>query len=337
MSKSTPTFTPTSTSKKHPPPTPHPPDSALTQTPKFIESQATDAKPKKTVSKLRQRMIDDMRLNGLSESTQNHYLEGVKSIARYYNRSPDKITQEEVRKYFLYLKNEKKVSPSTLTQKYYGIRFFYDKTLDQKWRIFDIIRPPKRHNLPQVLSIEEIDKILPLVHVPLYRMCLIMCYCCGLRLGEALKLTTKSIDSSRMMVRVDGKGGHIRDVPLPKHTLVLLRQYWKKHRPQCTDSILFPSRKRGKNLTRKSVEKAFKNALDKSGVGKKKENATVHTLRHSYATHLLESGVNLRIIQGVLGHKNPKTTAIYTHLSRKTDMVLTKALNSLIDSMKLEL
>jgi site-specific recombinase XerD len=283
--KTTSTFTSTSTSKNHPPPL----ASALSQPPKPIESQRADAKPKKPVNKLRQRMIDDMELNGLDESTQKHYLEGVKSIALYYNRSPDKITQDEVRKYFLYLKNEKKISPCTLTQKYYGIRFFYDKTLDQKWRIFDIIRPPKRHNLPQVLSIEEVNKIFPLVHVPLYRMCLIMCYCCGLRLGEALKLTTKSIDSSLMMVRVNGKGGHIRDVPLPKHTLTLLRQYWKNHRPQCSDSILFPSRKKGKTLTRKSVEKAFKDALNKSGVGKKKENAT-HS-RSYFATFLCHSPV----------------------------------------------
>jgi len=289
-------------------------------------------KPKKPVSKLRQRMLEDMDLYGYAPGTQVHYLEGVKSLAAFYNRSPDKITQEEVRAFFLHLKN-KKCPASTLTLKYYGIRFMYEKTLDQKWRIFDIVRPPKRQNLPVVLSFEEVKQILSYVRLPVYRMCLITIYSCGLRLGEAVKIQLCDIDSSRMMIRVKGKGDKLRDVPLPENILYLLRQYWRLERPR---PYLFPSPKTGntKPLTHKSVEKAFNDALRQSGVDKKKQ-ATVHTLRHSYATHLLENGVNLRIIQGVLGHKNPNTTAIYTHLSQKTDQILNGALNQLMGEFKL--
>jgi site-specific recombinase XerD len=226
----------------------------------------------------------------------------------------------------------KKPPPGTIILKYYGIRFFYEMTLDQKWRIFDIIKPPKRQHLPVVLSFEEVNKVLSCVRVPVYRMCLTMTYCCGLRLGEALKIEVTDIDSSRMMVRVKGKGGRLRDVPLPVHILPLLRQYWRLQRPR---PYLFPSKKSGKPLTHRSVEKAFKDALHQSGVDKKKKEATVHTLRHSYATHLLENGVNLRIIQGVLGHQSPKTTAIYTHLSQKTDQIFKEALNHLMGTLKL--
>jgi site-specific recombinase XerD len=287
----------------------------------------------KPMSKLRQRMIEDMELHGYAPGTQVHYLDGVRSLARFYKRSPEKISQEEVRSFFLHLKNVKKCPAGTMTLKYYGIRFLYEKTLNQKWAVFDIVRPPKRQNLPVVLSYEEVKEILSYIRLRVYRTCLTMIYSCGLRLGEALKIQLCDIDSTRMMIRVRGKGGKLRDVPLARNTLQLLRQYWRLERPA---PYLFPSPKSAgtKPLTHKSVEAAFNDALKQSGIDKRK-HATVHTLRHSYATHLLEHGVNLRIIQGVLGHKNANTTAIYTHLSQKTDQILTGTLNQLMGGLQL--
>jgi len=304
----------------------------------YQPSQQSENKPAKPVSELRKRMIEDMELRGYSLGTQAHYIDGVKSLARFYKRSPDLIGEQEVRGFFLHLKNKQKCSPSTIILKYYGIRFFYEMTLDQKWRIFDIVKPPKRQHLPVVLSIKEVEKLLSYITVPVYRMCLTLIYCCGLRLGEAVNLKVGDIDSDRMMVRVKGKGDKLRDVPLPQHTLIRLRQYWRLERPS---PYLFPSpysQKSGKPsqpLTHKSLEIAFKDALHQSGIDKTKKDATVHTLRHSYATHLLECGVNLRIIQGVLGHQSPKTTALYTHLSQKTDQIFKKALNRLMGTLKL--
>lgn len=287
---------------------------------------------KKPISKLRQRMLEDMELRGYSPRTQGHYLEGVRALARHYKRSPDRINEEEIRQYFLYLKHKKKSSPGTIIMRYYGIRFFCTMTLNRNWRIFDIIKPPKRQNLPVVLSRDEVTKVLSHVRKPIYRMCLILIYSCGLRVGEAVKLTINDIDSSRMMIRVEGKGGKLRDVPLPNQTLNLLRQYWHlMNRPR---PFLFPSSRTGKPINRKSVEEAFRKALEESGIGAKK-NAKVHTLRHSYATHLMENQVNFRIIQDLLGHKNPKSTAIYTHLSQKTDQMLNEALNHLMGNLKL--
>jgi integrase/recombinase XerD len=299
---------------------------------KKTASSSSSQKPVK-VRKLRQRMIEDMQLRGYSEGTQTHYINGVRSLARYYKRPPDRINQEEVRAYFLHLKNKEKCSPCTLVLRYYGIRFFYQMTLDQKWRIFDIVKPPKRQSLPVVLSEEEVRRILSKIRIPVYRMCMTMIYSCGLRLKEAVQLQVKDIDSSRMMVRIKGKGDKLRDVPLPRRTLDLLRKYWRLDRPA---PYLFPSPKTGKPISHKSLESAFKDALEQTGIGKKKE-ATVHTLRHSYATHLMENGVNLRIIQEVLGHQTPRTTAIYTHLSQKTEQILNQALNHLMGNLQLQL
>jgi site-specific recombinase XerD len=281
------------------------------------------------VSKLRQRMIEDMQLRRYSPSTQRQYQEGVRSLARFYHRTPDRIQEEEVRNYFLYMKNIQKTAPGTYMTRYYGIRFFYQMTLNKNWRLFDIVKPPKRSSLPTVLSLTEVGRILSKVQNPKYRMCLIMIYSCGLRLSEGKNLKVEDIDSDRMVVRVKGKNDKVRDIPLPQPTLTLLRQYWRRERPA---PYLFPSSKTNNPIDKKSFGEAFKKALQETGIDKKKK-VTIHTLRHSYATHLMERGVNLRIIQGVLGHKSPETTAIYTHLSEKTDRLLKDNVNQLMKTL----
>jgi site-specific recombinase XerD len=281
-------------------------------------------------------MIEDLQLRGLSERTQDTYLRIVRQLAEHYGRSPDRISEEELRQYFLYLQNDKQVSPSTFTQALCGIKFFYEHTLQKEWTTFDLIRPRREKKLPVVLSVAEVRRILECLYHPLYRACLSTIYTCGLRLQEGVHLQVQDIDGDRMLVHVrQGKGAKDRYVPLPESTLEMLRQYWRTHRhpvwlfPTSTGSTVSPATA-SKPIHCSSVQKAFKAALHKSGVQKP---ATVHTLRHSYATHLLEAGVNLRIIQSYLGHSSPKTTAIYTHLTQPAEHLALEVINRVISPM----
>ncbi len=263
---------------------------------------------------LRERMSADMQLRGLAKKTQIAYLRAVRQLAAYYGKSPDQIDEEELRRYFLYLKNEKKASRSSCTIAICGLKFFYERTLGREWTTFDLVRPPKSQKLPVVLSREEVRQVLACLRRFHYRVCLTTIYSCGLRLQEGVQLQVADIDGDRLLIHVRlGKGAKDRYVPLPPTTLALLRQQWLGCRhPQW----LFPSRhcpQATQPMHASGVQRAFKAALAESGVQKE---ATVHTLRHSYATHLLEEGVNLRVIQAYLGHRSPKTTAIYTHLTR---------------------
>ena len=257
---------------------------------------------------LRQRMIEDMQLRGLSPNTQIAYVRSVRQLAEYWRKSPEEIGEEELRHYFLYLKNEKHVSSSTFSVIFYAIKFFYQYTLRRQWPTFELIQPPKEQKLPVVLSTAEVRRILDCIHRQRYRACLSTIYGCGLRLQEGVHLQVRDIDSDRMFVHVrHGKGAKDRHVPLPQGALKMLRQYWCTHRHAVW---LFPARSSTgvlsaatSPMTVRGVQQCFKAALQESG--------TVHTLRHSYATHLLEDGVNLRLIQAYLGHNSPQTTAIY--------------------------
>ena len=286
---------------------------------------------------LRQRMVEDMQLRGLSKKTQEAYVRAVRQLAEHYGKSPDRINEEELRQYFLYLKNEKQVSSSTLNVTLNGIKFFYQHTLRREWPTFDLVRSPREKKLPVVLSVAEVGRILGCLYHPRYRACLTTIYSCGLRLGEGVRLQVRDIDSDRMMVHVrKGKGAKDRYVPLPLPTLKILRQHWSTHRhprwlfPTSVRTNLPPSAAI-RPIHVSSVQRAFKAALQESGVQKP---ATVHTLRHSYATHLLEAGVNLRIIQAYLGHSSPKTTALYTHLTRKTEDLAAEAINRVMGDLE---
>jgi len=264
------------------------------------------------MSAIRQRMIEDMQLHGYSAKTQTAYLGAVRGLAGHYHRTPEDITQDELRSYFLYLVKERGVARSTLTIHLSGIKFFFEKTLKREWLIFNLVRPKKRTKLPVVLSPDEVKHILSLVKTPTVRMALTVIYACGLRLSEGLNLKAQDIDSSRMLLWVrNGKGGKDRCVPLPERLLELLREYWKRHRPRL---YLFPNQKKREPLCATTLQKTFKIVLLQSGIRKE---ASIHTLRHSYATHLLERGINLRVIQELLGHKDLKTTMIYTHVLNK--------------------
>ena len=284
---------------------------------------------------LRQKMIEDMQLRGLAVRTQESYMQAVRQLAAHYHKSPDQISEEELRQYFLYLKNVKHVSRSTHTLALCGIKFFYEHTLKREWHTLDFARSTKEKKLPVVLSMQEVGAILRCVHYMRYRVCLTTIYACGLRLLEGVSLQVKDIDGQRRMIHVrQGKGGKDRYVPLPDSVLIMLRQYWATHR---NPIWLFPSihallapEQANQFMHETGVQKAFRAALQESGVNK---DATVHTLRHSYATHLLEAGVNLRVIQGYLGHASPKTTAVYTHLTSVVNTQASETINDIIERL----
>jgi integrase/recombinase XerD len=284
------------------------------------------------MSALRQRMIEDMQLRGLSERTQESYIRAVRQLAEYYGKSPDRVSEEELRQYFLYLKNEKHASRSTCTLALCGIKFFYEYTLHRDWPTLSFVRPAHERKLPVVLSRKEVCRILGCLRQPHYRVCLSTIYACGLRLQEGVQLQVADIDGARNLLHVRlGKGAKDRYVPLPERTIEMLRAYWITHRHPVW---LFPARKGVTTATgpmcESGVQRAFRAALQESGVQKP---ATVHTLRHSYATHLLEAGVNLRIIQVYLGHNSPSTTALYTHLTRPAELLATEVLNRLLQDL----
>jgi integrase/recombinase XerD len=288
------------------------------------------------MTELRKRMIECLQLRGLSERTQESYVRAVRQLAEHYHKSPDLITEEELRQYFLHLKNVKRYSRNTMTIAICGVRFFYQQALNRNWTIFGIVRPAPEKKLPVILSVAEVRKILSLIRLPRYRVCLSTIYSCGLRLQEGTNLHLANIDSARMMLHVrHGKGAKDRYVPLPTRTLELLRQYWKQHR---NPRLLFPAEGRNhidlaqatEPMSKSSVQDAFHAALKESGNHKR---ASVHTLRHSWATHLLEAGVNLRLIQEWLGHSSPATTSVYTHLTVKAEQLGAAAINQLMSDL----
>jgi integrase/recombinase XerD len=265
---------------------------------------------------LREKMIEDMQLRGFAARTQETYLLAVRQLAKHCHKSPDQISEEELRQYFLFLKNEKHAARNTCTIALCGIKFFFQRTLGREWKTFDFLRPPKEKKLPVVLSLAEVRNLLARVRRQRYRVCLSTIYACGLRLQEGLQVQVSHIDSDRHMLHVcNGKGGKDRYVPLPSPILVMLRRHWLSHRDP---HWLFPAPLQPEKgpMEASGMQRAFHAALLESGISKP---ATVHTLRHSYATHLLEAGLNLRIIQAYLGHASPATTAIYTHLTQTSD------------------
>jgi integrase/recombinase XerD len=281
---------------------------------------------------LRQRMREDMQLRGFAPRTQDVYIHAVQQFASYYQKSPEEISQEEVRRYFVYLMNEKRVSPSTVSLTMCALKFLYERTLQRPLPVFDLLRRPQSRPVPAVLSVEEVRRLLGCLRRPHLRVCLTTIYAAGLRLNEGVFLRVSQIDSGRMMIHIqNGKGGKDRYVPLAPQLLPLLRAHWQTHR---NPVWLFPARWKlhegTEPMSGRGVEAAVQAAAAECGFQK---HVTVHTLRHSYATHLLEAGVNLRLIQTWLGHASPSTTALYTHLTPKLVGQATEAINDLLEGI----
>jgi site-specific recombinase XerD len=278
-------------------------------------------------------MIEDLQLKGYTQATQESYLNAVGKLARHYRKSPDQVSEEELRAYFLHLGQVERCARGTLKIAVSGIRFFYAVTLQKHWPVLGLIRAGKQKKLPVVLSHAEVRALLSCVRAPVYRACLNTIYACGLRIGEGVAVQVADVDSERKFLRVLGKGNKVRQVPLSEPTLESLRGFWKLHRSR---PWLFPARlqPRSRNddgpVDINNLRRAFHAASLESGI---KKAATVHSLRHSYATHLLEAGVQLRLIQEVLGHRNPATTAIYTHLTAEVRQQMVGPLQALTESL----
>jgi integrase/recombinase XerD len=275
---------------------------------------------------LRQRMIEDMRLVGLSDGTQRVYLDAVKNLARRYRRSPDELTEEQVREHFLEL-SRRGLAPSTVRVQLFALKFLYLKTLRRDWSLLKLFRIKKTKRLPVVLSRAEVWLLLDHLKRPDLRMCATLMYACGLRASEAARLRIDDVDGKRMVVWVrQGKGDKDRQVPLPRRTLQSLREYWRDRRPP--QPWLFPDGTGKAPVNRGTLDRAVRAALQQSGIRKR---VSCHTLRHSYATHLLERGADLRTIQGLLGHANIKSTIVYLHLTQGVMENVRKTINELID------
>lgn len=271
-------------------------------------------------TKWHEKMVKSLQVAGMSESTQKAYVRTIRKLTEFYDKTPDKISEEELIDYFIHRQEVTEWSPATMRICYTGIKFFFINVLKRDWHTLKLAKAKREKRLPAILAREEVRKILSHV-TTFHNYCYLRTvYSCGLRLQECLFLEVSDIDGKRNMIHVHrGKGARHRYVPMPRATYLLLRKYWLTHQNK---KLIFPAVGRGQNkgpvskkpMSIDGVQGAFRRAKFEAGI---KKRASIHTLRHSYATHLLEAGVNLRVIQKNLGHSNIETTMVYLHLTNK--------------------
>jgi len=265
------------------------------------------------MTELRNKMIKSMELRNLSTNTQRSYLAAVSGLAKHYNKSPDKISKDMVEDYLLYLKKDKGLASNTVGTAVSGLRCLYNHVLSNEENSPEYAQRRTR-KLPVVLTQEEIWKIIDAPDNLKHRLILMTTYSAGLRASEVIALKPKHIDSERMLILVeDGKGNKDRYTLLSERLLKELRHYYRTFRPK---TYLFPSSYKDKDkLCYETVRSIYENARKKAGINK---GPGLHTLRHSFATHLLEAGYDIRKIQVLMGHSSLSTTMIYLHVSRET-------------------
>lgn len=265
---------------------------------------------------LRQRMIDDMTLHGLKPKTIRAYVDCIARFARHFGKSPEVLGTAEIRSYLLYLTHDRHLASSTYNQTLCALKFLYRITLKKDWGLEGLARTRRQTKLPVVLSRDEVNRFFEAITSLRHRAILMTAYAAGLRISEVLALRTDDIDSQRMVIRVrQGKGSKDRYVMLSPRLLTLLREYWRAHRRRKVyqpGPWLFPGNVPGRPITDGAVYEACEEACRTAGLDK---HVTVHTLRHSFATHLLEGGTDLRTIQILLGHRSLNTTARYLHVA----------------------
>ena len=280
------------------------------------------------MTRLRKMMLEELQRRNYSEITTRKYLQYVTSFARHFGKSPDQLGPNELRSYQAYLLQERKVTPGTAVNCVAALRFFFVKTLKRhQFREF-LPYPKDRRQLPTVLSQEEVARLINAAGTLFRRTLLMTLYGTGMRRSELAHLKVSDIDSQRMIIRVvAGKGGKDRDLPLSPTLLETLREYWRWRKPKL---YMFPTRTLGHRLdlpiSDKTVWIACCEAARRAGINKR---VTPHTLRHSWATHLLEAGTDLRTIQVLLGHGDLETTAQYLHLSRRHLQAVSNPLDGL--------
>jgi len=267
------------------------------------------------MTELRQQMIRAMELKNLSHHTQRTYLAAVKGITKHYGKSPDGLTSKMIEDYLLYLKHEKNRAPNGCSSVLSGLRFFHKHVMGEELSTdFSVRRTPRR--LPEVLTMEDVWKLITSANNLKHRLILMTAYSAGLRAGEVINLKPEHIDSKRMLIKVEaGKGNKDRYTLLSKRLLVELRSYYQKYHPK---PYLFPSsfgKRKNQPLAYGSIRMIYEKARKKAGI---KMGIGIHTLRHSFATHLLEAGHDIRKIQVLMGHARLSTTIIYLHVSRET-------------------
>jgi len=276
---------------------------------------------------LRKRMLEELQRRNYSSETTRAYLFAVKDFAGYFGKRPDKLGQEHLRQYQLHLLNDRKLAAKTIVGRISALRFFFVKVLRRPYREIDLVYPKRPERLPVVLSEEEVARLIESAITSYHRVILMTLYGTGLRREELCRLKVSDIDSQRMVVHVrQGKGNKDRDVTLSPRLLEVLRAYWKWRKPK---TYLFPSlyRKRPEQpIDSKTVWHAVREAARRAGIKKK---VSPHLLRHSWATHLLERGADLKAIQVLLGHVDLEATTIYLHLSQRH----LQALNNPIDAL----
>jgi site-specific recombinase XerD len=261
-------------------------------------------------------MLEELQRRNYSPNTSRAYLRAVEEFARYFGKSPDKLGQQHLRQYQLYLLQDRELRVGTIVGRIAALRFFFVKVLRRAYRQIDLIYPKRPERLPTVLSQEEVAQLIDSANNLLDYAMLMTLYATGMRRAELTRLKVEDIDSQRMIIHIrQGKGNRDRDVPLPPRLLKTLREYWRWMKPT---TYLFPGMvgnwRADKPLTPKCVWTAVQDAAKRAGI---KKRVSPHTLRHSFATHLLENGADLRTIQLLLGHAELEATTVYLHLSRR--------------------
>src|SRR5215831_18727737 len=266
------------------------------------------------MTQLRKRMLEELQRRNYSPNTIRPYLYAVEDFARYFGKSPDKLGQEHLRQYQLHLLNDCKLTVETIVGRIAALRFFFVKVLRRPYREIDLVYPKRPERLPLILSEEEVARLIESASTSYHRVILMTLYGTGLRREELCRLKVTDVDSQRMVIHVrNGKGGRDRDVPMSARLLEVLRAYWKWKKPK---TYLFPgyyAARQDKPITSKTVWYAVSAAARRAGIKKK---VSPHLLRHSWATHLLERGTDLKTIQVLLGHVDLEATTIYLHLSQ---------------------
>jgi integrase/recombinase XerD len=277
------------------------------------EQKNSDAENNSRNEELYKLMEEEIKLKGYSFKTKKSYLSHIKRFSSFINKNLDEIVNQDVRQYSLFLLEERKVSHSYVNQAISSIRFLCNEVLRQNKIIEAMPRPKKEYKLPNVLSFQDVTKILMALKNEKHKTILFLTYSAGLRIGEVIKLKSQDIDSQRMLIHVvQGKGKKDRYTVLSEIALEQLRKYYKLYKPEIW---LFPGQNAKEYITERTVQRVFENACIAAKITKK---ATMNTLRHSFATHLLEGGIDLRYIQELLGHSSSKTTEIYTHVTQKS-------------------
>ncbi len=256
-------------------------------------------------------MLVDIQLSGATPRTQKTYLREVDNLAKYFNRSPAELGEDELKEYMLYLMKERHLSEGTFRFYVAALKFLYRTTLKREWVVEKIKCPKRKSKLPVVLDLSEVESLFSVTKNLKHKAILMITYSSGLRASETARLKIIDIDSKRMTVRISqGKGGKDRYSILSQKTLEYLRQYWRQYHPT---EWLFNGAKKDDHISTHSIQLMFYAARKRAGITKP---ASVHTLRHSFATHLIEAGTSLHHVQLLLGHRSPTTTTVYLHVSR---------------------